>query len=96
VVEAPAGYDLAQGRLCFLNSQVFLHLVYMNGSGNFSLFLRRPLKPRFLSLRDTALARDFALEHTAGFQKPYLTALVVTEEPGDIARRVASSVAAAL
>ena len=95
-VAAPAGYHLAQGRLCFLNGQIFLHLVYMTGTGNFSLFLRRPSKTPLAALRDTAAARDFALEHTAGFQKHYLTAVVVTEEPGDIARTVAATVAAAL
>ena len=93
---APAGYHLAQGRLCFLNGQIFLHLVYVTGTGNFSLFLRRPGKMRLASVSDTARAGDFAREHTAGFQRNYLTAIVVTEEPADIARRLAESVAAAL
>jgi anti-sigma factor RsiW len=93
---APAGYHLSQGRLCFLNGQIFLHLVYATDAGNFSLFLRRPGKTPLTSVSDTARAGDFAREHTAGFQKHYLTAVVVTEETGDIARRLADSVAAAL
>ncbi len=37
---APAGYHLAQGKLCFLDGKVFLHLVYANDAGKLSVFLR--------------------------------------------------------
>ena len=37
---APAGYHLAQGKLCFLDSKIFLHLVYASDAGKLSVFLR--------------------------------------------------------
>jgi anti-sigma factor RsiW len=76
---APAGYHLAQGKLCLLNGHVFLHLVYKDGSGNFSLFLRRSDD----STPVGAHTNTFAAEHVAGFQHDGLSALIVTEQPGD-------------
>lgn len=89
---APAGYHLAQGKLCRLEGRVFLHLVYKNEAGDFSLFLRRP---------DDTIASDihtdtFAAEHVAGFQHGQLSALIVTEQSGDTVLRLATSAAAAL
>ena len=64
---APAGYRLAQGKLCFLDGRVFLHLVYRADSGaagDFSLFLRRSD-----DLSAWGVHTDtFATEHVAGFQ----------------------------
>ncbi len=93
--DAPDGYHLAQGRLCFLNGQVFLHLVYTAGAANFSLFLRRPGK-RSLFAADATGTGNFSSENAAGFEKQYVTAVVVTQQPGDIASRLAKSVAATL
>ncbi|HEY3827040.1 MAG TPA: anti-sigma factor [Bryobacteraceae bacterium] len=85
----PVGYRLAQGRLCFLNGHIFLHLVYANDTGNFSLFLRRADgAPSGVSAWGIHTG-TFAAEHVAGFQRGPLTALVVTEQPGDSARRLA-------
>lgn len=89
---APVGYRLAQGRLCFLDGRVFLHLVYTNDAGNFSLFLRRPD-----SAGTTPVHLDtFATERVAGFQYRQLTALIVTAQPGDAALHLAQSAAEAL
>jgi hypothetical protein len=93
--DAPDGYHLAQGRLCFLNGQVFLHLVYTAGAANFSLFLRRPGK-RFLFTPRATGTGNFLSQNTAGIEKQYVTAVVVTQQPGDIANRLAKSVAATL
>jgi hypothetical protein len=93
--DAPDGYHLAQGRLCFLNGQVFLHLVYTAGAANFSLFLRRPGK-RSLFATGATDAGSFVSQNAAGFEKHHVTAVVVTQQPGDIARRLAQSVAAML
>jgi anti-sigma factor RsiW len=85
---APAGYHLAQGKLCRLDGRVFLHLVYAedsNDAGNFSLFLRRADDA---SVRDIH-ANTFAAEHVAGFQRGPLQALIVTEQPGDSVLRLA-------
>jgi hypothetical protein len=36
------GYSLERGRLCFLNKQIFLHLVYTKDGVEFSVYLRPP------------------------------------------------------
>jgi anti-sigma factor RsiW len=89
---APAGYRLDQGRLCFLNGRLFVHLLYSNSSGNFSLFLREQETPHFRAAGPGA----YASEHVAGFQKAALTALVVTEESNEAAMHLANSIASAL
>jgi hypothetical protein len=76
---APAGYHLAQGKLCFLDGRVFLHLVYTDESGNFSLFVGPSGDSAFPGIH----ASTFAAEHVAGFQHDGLGALIVTEKPGD-------------
>lgn len=87
---APAGYRLAKGKLCRLDGQFFLHLVYVNGSENFSVFLRHADGSR------TIHAETQGAEHVAGFQEHQLTTLIVTEQPGDAAERFARSAAAVL
>ena len=91
---APAGYHLAQGKLCRLDRRVFVHLVYVSALGNFSVFLRR---------NDTAppIGRTIDIERQgteqiAGFENTRLIALVVTEQSGDSALRFARSAAAVL
>jgi anti-sigma factor RsiW len=88
----PAGYRLAQGKLCLLNGRVFLHLVYVNDAGNFSLFLRRPDD----AVTSAIETRTFTAEHVAGFKNSQLSALIVTGQPGDTALHLAQSAAAAL
>jgi hypothetical protein len=72
----PAGYHLAQGKLCLLDGRVFLHLVYASESGSFSLFLRRP-DDAGTSVVHT---ETFAAEQVAGFQRNQLSALIVSED----------------
>jgi len=36
------GYHLQRGRLCFLQKQIFLHLVYTKDKAEFSVYLRHP------------------------------------------------------
>ena len=85
---APAGYHLAQGKLCRLDGEIFLHLVYVNDSQNFSVFLR-PSDGVAAMHTETQGA-----EHVAGFQDRQLSALIVTEQSGDAALRFARSAAA--
>jgi anti-sigma factor RsiW len=85
----PAGYHLAQGRLCLINGRIFLHLVYAGANGDFSLFLRHAD-----GAADGAIqSRRFDAEQVAGFQHNALSAVVVTEQPGDIAVQLARSAA---
>lgn len=82
---APAGYRLAQGKLCLLDGRVFLHLVYKNNAGEFSLFLRRSDQSSQFGIQ----TNTFAAEHVAGFQHGSVRALIVTEQPGDSALKLA-------
>ena len=82
---APAGYHLAQGKLCLLDGHVFLHLVYANSSGDFSLFLRRSDDAAPWGIH----TGTFDAEHVAGFRRGPLRALIVTERPGEAALRLA-------
>lgn len=87
---APAGYHVEKGKICVLDGQFVLHLVYANGGANFSVFLRRARGSR--SVRQ----QSRGAEHVAGFEQHQLAALIVTTLPGDAARRFALSAAAAL
>jgi hypothetical protein len=82
---APAGYHLAQGKLCFLDGKIFLHLVYSNDAGALSVFLRPADRIEGVH------AERHGAEHVAGFQDRKLNALFVTEQPGDAAVRFARS-----
>jgi hypothetical protein len=92
----PAGYHLAQGRLCFLNGRIFVHLVYANPAGVFSLYVRKPVGLAAAELGTPARANDFGDEHVAGFEKSYVTAVVVTEQSAGEAMRLANSLASTI
>ena len=85
---APAGYHLAQGKLCFLDGRIFLHLVYLNEAGKVSVFLRPADRVEGMH------AESHGAEHVAGFQDRKLSALFVTEQSGDAAMQFARSAAA--
>jgi anti-sigma factor RsiW len=95
---APAGYHLAQGKLCRLDGKIFLHLVYVsdvyvndvhvNDAQNFSVFLG-PADGAAAIHAETQGA-----EHVAGFRDRQLSVLIVTEQSGDAALRLARSTAA--
>ncbi|HVV45171.1 MAG TPA: zf-HC2 domain-containing protein [Bryobacteraceae bacterium] len=92
---APAGYRLAQARLCRLDGRIFLHLVYSSARGDFSLFLRRPnAVPAAGSA--TVHADHFATLEVAGFEHAKVSALIVSGEAGGAAQRLATSAAAVL
>ena len=87
---APAGYHLAQGKLCFLDGRVFLHLVYADDLGRVSVFLRPADRV------EAVHAENHGAEHVAGFQDRKLSALFVTEQAGDAAVRFARAAAAVI
>lgn len=91
---APSGYHLEQGRLCRLNGAIFLHLVYRNGTRNFSLFLRRDQSATSGS-RDIQTAK-LGAQHIAGFVNAGIHALIVTDQTGDAAVRFARQAATVL
>jgi hypothetical protein len=87
---APAGYRLAQGKLCFLDGKIFLHLVYASDAGKVSVFLRAADRV------EAVHAESHGAEHVAGFQDQRLSALFVTEQSGDAAIRIARSAQAVI
>ncbi len=87
---APDGYILERGKLCRLNGRVFLHLVYSDGAGELSMFLA----PGGAS--STIRNLDSGAEHVVYFGTPRTSAIIVTDEPGDSAARMARSAERAL
>ena len=87
---AAAGYHLAQGKLCFLDGKIFLHLVYANDAGRVSVFLRPA------DHIEAVHAESHGAEHVAGFQDQKVSALFVTDQSGDAALRFARSAAAVI
>jgi hypothetical protein len=78
-----AGYRLARGRLCFLQGQIYLHLVYHQDGEAFSVYLRRRSKqPLFrASVRETSIGMD----NVAYFQTRDLNVVFVAQAPsGDV------------
>jgi anti-sigma factor RsiW len=74
---APAGYRLEHAKMCGIDGKPALHLVYTNGSGEVSFYIR------------TRTGGDKALrtvtvgsEHLASFQTDRLEAVVATGAPG--------------
>ena len=96
------GYHLARGRMCGLDNRAFLHLVYSNGTQEFSVYLRPRDAERLPgAVRETVSGKklrtcDLGSEHIASFETPGVTALVVAEGSGDAALHFARVAAAAL
>ncbi len=76
------GYRLERGRLCFLNKQIYLHLVYTKNGGEFSVYLRpRGGEP----LGGTVQQVDMGPDNLAYFQSRGLTAVFVSHQAaGDV------------
>jgi anti-sigma factor RsiW len=99
---APPGYHLDRGKLCRLEGHVYLHLVYSNGTQEFSLFLRHrgaELPPG--PARDTANGRplytaDRGHEHIAFLQTDGITAVIVTDQSSQAALSLARFAASTL
>ncbi len=87
---APAGYRLLKGKLCRLDGHLYLHLVFAGESGNFSVFLSHTEGNRRLHTEAEGQ------ENVAAFKKHQLSALVVTDLPGDAAASFARTAAAIL
>ncbi|HXO44189.1 MAG TPA: zf-HC2 domain-containing protein [Candidatus Cybelea sp.] len=100
--ELGSGYRLERAKVCRLDGRLYLHLVYSDGTREFSLFLRQrdgqhltgPIRGfadgRFLR---AASAGD---EHLLSFETSHLTAMVATDQPADAAKRFAKAASAAL
>jgi anti-sigma factor RsiW len=89
------GYRLERGKICELDHQLYLHLVYASPGQEFSLFLR-PADNRQLSGSTAARVQgkriftaDRGSAHVAGFQTSSVTAFVVTDEASDTALHIA-------
>jgi len=80
---APPNYHLERGKLCRLGGRVFLHLVYSDGSHEFSFYLR----DRAPGSR--AVANDAEREYVVMVESSRYMALVVTDESRDAARDIA-------
>jgi hypothetical protein len=70
------GYRLERGRLCFLQKQIFLHLVYIKDGGQYSVYLR----PRTPATSFTNSVRG--TENLAYFQTGGVTAVFVSHATG--------------
>jgi anti-sigma factor RsiW len=82
----PPGYGLVEAKLCRLDGRVFLHLVYADGAGQFSMYLRaldgQPLPG---AIRETDAGKPLhevasGRQHIASFQTGNLTAMFVTDK----------------
>jgi anti-sigma factor RsiW len=100
-VLAPEGYRLEHAKLCRLNKQIFLHLIYANGRRNISIYVRSRKDELVSGEVRSASGRsvyevDAGREHIAYFQAGQLTALLVTDESREAALSFAQSAARAL
>ncbi len=74
---AGTGYRLQRGRLCFLDKQIYLHLVYSKDGEEFSVYLRpRGSESLGHSVRESEVGR----ENLAYFQSTDLTAVFVAHQ----------------
>lgn len=99
---ASGGYRLVRGKLCFLDHRIFLHLVWTDGSSEFSLYLRQR-DPQLLSgpVREIANGKrlctsDIEHYHVAALETSALVAVVVTGPSSDAALNLARFAAAVL
>jgi len=95
-------YRLVRGKICFIDHRVFLHLVYSDGSQNFSVFLHQryasplPGNVREISNGKPLCASNLDHEHVASFQTERLIVLVVTDQSFDAALHFAHFASAVL
>jgi hypothetical protein len=74
---AAAGYRLDRARLCKLDGNIFMHLVYSDGTHEMSVFLR-PSQGNRAPLR----VSDLGAEHVVAVQSASMTVVCVAEESG--------------
>jgi anti-sigma factor RsiW len=98
--ELAGGYHLEHGKICRLDGQLYLHLVYTDGTTEFSLFLRprdgERLTGRISGASNGRLLRasDSGDEHLAAFATSHLIAVIAVDKPAGESvecARVASS-----
>ncbi len=100
--ELASGYHLERAKICRLDGRFYLHLVYSDGSQEFSLFLRPRDGERLSgSIRGFANGRllrasSAGSEHMASFETSHLTAVVATDRPAGAALQFAKVVSATL
>jgi len=77
------GYRLERGRLCFLQNQIFLHLVYTKDGDEFSVYLRpHSTEPLFTP---SVSGAEVGAENVAYFETQRVTAVFVSHKPdGDV------------
>jgi anti-sigma factor RsiW len=78
---AIAGYRMEHAKLCRLNGRIFLHVVYSDGSREFSLFLRQPDSEGFTTVRVASSGG----EQVAAFETGHALAMIVTDRASDAA-----------
>jgi anti-sigma factor RsiW len=85
---APADYHFQEGKLCKLDGQIYLHLVYsdLTGKRNFSLFLDRQNDG---TGKKAIYSASLGAECIAGFAKDRHNAMVVTDQSPDAALQFA-------
>jgi len=84
------GYRLDRGKLCVLSGRLFLHLVYSNGTREFSLFLAHDSAP------GGYFDADFSGQYTASIESNQTRAVIVTSESRAAARTLVHVAANAL
>ena len=95
-------YRLERAKLCFLDGRIFLHLVYSDGTQEFSVYLRQrgaeslPGRARETDNGRVLRTSNPGAEHVASFQTDGLTVMVVTDQSSDAALHFARFAATAL
>jgi anti-sigma factor RsiW len=77
------GYRLERGKLCRLDGRAFLHLIYTDGSREFSVFLRKSAGHPV-----NLYTADAGRQYLASFDTNRLTAVVVTDQSRDAAVQI--------
>ncbi|MGD0956814.1 MAG: zf-HC2 domain-containing protein [Candidatus Acidiferrales bacterium] len=102
VALSSGAYHLERAKLCFLDGRMFLHLVYSDGTQEFSVYLRQraaeslPGRARETDNGRVLHTSNPGNEHVASFQTDLLTVMVVTDQSADTALRFARFAATAL
>jgi hypothetical protein len=93
-------YRLERAKVCWLDGRSFLHLVYSDGTGEFSLYLRArgrlPGAIRGIANGGSLRIPSSGAERLLSFENSRLVAVVVTDQPDDAALRFARAVSAAI
>lgn len=88
---APQGYRLEHAKMCGIDGKAALHLVFTNGSQDFSVYIRTRAEGDKI-LREVSVGA----EHLAAFQTDRLEAVVATAESSEECRQFAEFAARVL